>query len=170
MSPPKLLNSLQSLFSPDVPFHWHFGISSEITTAKALSSHRAGPPATVAVQSTHSYSCSKWDQPAYSLGSLQACSCSCCASTCSTLSKAFVLHEYTGPEEYQMRCPGSCLQPSAAPVTNSAPSRQHHINVNVWVSFPSGSWAQGESVPLLIYCYIFSKNILLHVHSSASFS
>lgn len=95
MSPPKLLNSLQSLFSPDVPFHWHFGISSEITTAKALSSHRAGPPATVAVQSTHSYSCSKWDQPAYSLGSLQACSCSCCASTCSTLSKAFVLHEYT---------------------------------------------------------------------------
>lgn len=74
-----------------------------------------------------------------------------------------------GPEEYQMRCPGSSLQPSAAPVTNSAPSWQHHINVNVWVSFPSGSWAQGESVPLPIYCYIFSKNTLFHVHSSAPF-
>ena len=75
--------------------------------------------------------------------------------------------QYT--KEYQMRCRGSCLQPSAAPATNSASSRQHHVTVNVWVSFPSSSWAQVESVPLLIYCYIFSKKIFLSVHSTAPF-
>lgn len=147
-----------------MPFHWHFGISSEIATAKTLWSHRAGPLATAALPSTHSYSCSERDQPAHSVGSLAALAVvlppalpwvkhSCCSNT-------------QGPE-YQMRCPGSHLQPSAAPVTKSAPSQQHLITVNVWVSFPSGSWAQGIlfqcwfTVTYVVKRYCFVSIILL---------
>lgn len=46
-SSPKLF--LTVFFHPDVPFHWHVGISSEITSA-----NRAGPPTAVAAQSIHS--------------------------------------------------------------------------------------------------------------------
>lgn len=153
-----------------MPFHWHFGISSDITTARALWSCRSGPPATVAVQSIHSYSCSKWDQPAYALGSPQACSCSWCTSTCSTLSKEFVLHEYTRtkrvPNEVRWLLPSAQCSSSDQFSTHSAASYNCQC-----LSFLS-IWELdiGESVPLLIYCYIFSKKILLCAHCTVPFS
>lgn len=111
-----------------MPFHRHVRISSEITTAKALWSHRAGPSTTVAVQGIHSYSCSKWDQPAYSLGSFHACSCGCSASTCSALSKVFLLHRYTRtkrvPDEVPWLLPSAQLRWAI----------QHPLGSTMWLS------------------------------------
>lgn len=68
--------------------------------------------------------------------------------------KCFYCTNTQGPKEYQMRCPGSCLQPSSGGQfsTHSAAPR----DCQGLRSFPAESWAQGDicsTTDLLFYIY-----------------